>query len=108
MAQKFFLYESTINEWQLKEEAGEIASIPLIYETEDPADIIRTVYSAAMMADSSKETYVILINRTVVVHDGYEDRDSCRWISTSCRAHSILSFMTAWWRKEGAGRERIE
>lgn len=108
MTQRFFLYESTINEWQLKEEAGEIASIPLIYETEDPADIIRTVYSAAMMADSSKEIYGLLINRTVVVHDGYEDLDSSRWITTSCRAHSILSFMTAWGRKEGTGRDRIE
>lgn len=108
MAQKFLLYESTINEWQFKEEAGEIASIPLIYETDDPLDIIRSVYSATMMADSSKEAYGLLINRTVVIHNGYNDDNTGYWISTSCSAHSILSFMTLWWKKEGTGRERVE
>lgn len=107
MVQKFFLYESTINEWNLKEESGELATIPLMRVTDDPLDIFVSVYSAALMSDTSQEAYSIMINRTIVVHDGYTDPDSGRWISTSCTPHSFLSFMTAWWRKEGTGRDRI-
>lgn len=107
MKQKFFLYESTINEWQAKEETGDIATIPLINVTDDPLDIFTNVYSTALMADNSQEAYGLMINRTIVVHDGYNDPDSGRWITTSCTAYSVLSFMTAWWRKEGTGRDRI-
>lgn len=107
MRQKFLIYESTITEWQLKEEAGEIASIPLIRETDDALDVFITVYSAALMSDTSAEAYTNLINRTIVIHDGYIDQESGKWITTSCKAHSVLSFFTAWWRKEGTGRERI-
>lgn len=35
MTQKFMIYESTISEWQIKEEAGDIESIPIIRETID-------------------------------------------------------------------------
>lgn len=107
MDQKFFLYESTLNEWQMKEETGELATIPLMRVTDDPLDVFATVYSAALVSDTSQEAYSIMINRTIVVHDGYNDPDSGRWITTACIALSFLSFMTAWWKKEGTGRDRI-
>ncbi len=107
MEQKFFIYESTINEWQFKEEAGEIASIPLMLVTDDPLEIFGSVFSVALMSDTSKEAYSIMINRTIVVHDGYTDPHTCKWVSTACTPYSFLSFMTAWWKKEGTGRDRI-
>lgn len=108
MKQKFLIYESTLTEWQCKEETGEIASIPIIRETSDALDVLVTVYSAALMSDTSAEAYSSLLNRTIVIHDGYDDPKSGQWITTSCRPYSVLSFMTAWWRKEGTGRERVE
>lgn len=107
MTQKFLVYESMINEWQFKEEAGEIASIPLLYESFQPDWILGKLFEEAFTEETSKNAYEVLVTKTVVVHTGYLDKSGC-WVTTSCTPHSALSFFSAWWRKEGTGRERIE